>query len=135
MIMSAKIEFTNFEKGYGEFDIPKIILMLSGDKNKGWADILKQKGTIKFDKEVKENDDSKIKWQAIFSGDKYQIVQTVSSEGKFMINWINKANKNGYAIEVKEGGKKWDHGLWQGDVSDGSWKIMLESNQQLEDCI
>jgi hypothetical protein len=78
MMASAKIEFGNFEKAYGEFDIPKIILMLSNDKNKGWADFPKQKGTIKFTKELKENDDSKIKWQATFSGDKYEIIQTVS---------------------------------------------------------
>lgn len=78
MMKSAKIEFGNFEKAYGELDIPKIVLMLSGDKNKGWADIPKQRGTIKFDTEIKENDEAEIKWQATYSGDKYQIVQTVS---------------------------------------------------------
>ena len=62
MIKSAKFEFSNFEKAYGELDIPKIVLMLNNDKQKGWADIPKQKGTINFTKEVKENKDSKIKW-------------------------------------------------------------------------
>jgi len=86
--------------------------MLSNDKNKGWADIPKQRGTIKFDSEMKENDDGAIKWQGIFTGDKYQIIMTVSEDGKFMLNWINKANKNGYAIDIKDGGSQWDHGLW-----------------------
>jgi len=135
MIKSAKIEFTNFEKLYGEIDIPKIALMLSGDKTKGWADILKQRGTINFTKETKTNEDAKIKWQAIYTGDKYEIIVTVSQEGKFMINFVNKANKNGYAIDILEGGKKWDHGLWKGAVKDGEWKTKLESNQQLEDCV
>ena len=136
MIKSAKIEFGNFEKAYGEVDVPKIVLMLSGnDKRKGWADIPKQKGTIKFTKEVKENADAGIKWQATFTGDKYDIIETVSELGKFTINFINKANKNGYAIEIKDGGRKWDHGLWQGGVSDGKWMTMLDINKQLEDCI
>jgi len=78
MIKSAKIEFANFEKLYGEIDIPKIALMLSGEKNKGWADIPKQRGTINFAKETKTNEDPKIKWQAIYTGDKYEIIVTVS---------------------------------------------------------
>ena len=41
MIKSAKIEFGNFEKAHGEIDIPKIVLILSGDKYKDWADIPK----------------------------------------------------------------------------------------------
>lgn len=62
MVTSAKIEFGNFEKLYGELDIPKIVLMLNNDKNKGWADIPKQKGAINFTNEIKENEDDKIKW-------------------------------------------------------------------------
>ena len=85
MVMSAKIEFGNFEKKYGELDIPKIALMLNNDKSKGWADIPKQRGAINFTKDIKENEDAKIKWQAKFTGDKYEIVETISAEGKFMI--------------------------------------------------
>jgi len=62
MIKSAKIEFKNFETAYGELDIPKIVGLLNNDKYKGWADLPKQKGTINFTKEVKENKDSNIKW-------------------------------------------------------------------------
>lgn len=34
---------------------------------------------------------------------------------------MNKANKHGYAIEIKDGGKHWEHGLWKGDITDGKW--------------
>lgn len=62
-VQSAKIEFTNFEKAYGQLDIPKIVLLLGGhDKHKGWADMTKKRGTIGFDKEVKQNTDAGTKY-------------------------------------------------------------------------
>ena len=129
-IQSAKIEFTNFEKGYGELDVPKIVLLLGGDDStKLWADICKKRGTIGFEKDVKENADAGTKWQAIASGDKWEIIVTISESCKFTINFMSKANKNGYAIEIKDGGKHWDHGLWKGGVADGEWKTKLDDNK------
>ena len=61
-VQSAKIELSNFEKAYGQLDVPKIVLILSNDKHKGWADITKQRGTIGFTKEIKENTDAGTKF-------------------------------------------------------------------------
>ena len=52
-----------------------------------------------------------------------------------MINFYHKANKSGYAIDIQDDGKKWDHGLWEGEVQNGKWKTMMPSNKCVEDCI
>jgi hypothetical protein len=78
---------------------------------------------------VKENPDPSTKWQASYKGDKFEIIETISELGKFTINFLNIANKNGYAIEIKDGGKKWEHGLWKGGVADGKWDTKLDDNK------